>query len=621
MRTKKIILPVILAAFLFAVAFPLQAQDNDAKIKGNFLFGYRMVGTDVAMSKYKEDFNLEDGFRLFNLNMQFTPGEKLQNLFNRFDLRIYNFGGDPFESFGLTIQKFGAYKFQYDRKKSTYFYEDMQTEAGHFYDLHTFDFERISDSGTLKVFLTKNFDFYLNFDKYTKEGESVTTYDINRIEFEFDKPIKEESNSLSVGFDFHGKRYSVLAEGKYLKYSNDNSLFLPEPTDGGAGASYPSYLNFFIINQPYDFKTDSYTVKVNANPFNSLLITGSAQFNNQELNLYFSEGAKGLDYLGNCFEYGYTGDAAFTRAFNLYDADLTWLLFDRLAIVGAFRATDFEQSGSMTIGGTTMDTDIAYDTTAVEGGLQYQFSNSFALTGGYRYEKRDLVGTETVEFMEDTTRNGFFGNLKANLFKGFSLTMDYQNGSYENPFSLIGPTGFNRFRTTAKFMSQGFSISAIYLMNKTESEVFGQTAWESDKNQINFRIGYHGDVIGISAGYSYIDVEHKGDRTIMYPPAWSGGPGSFEWDILYEGTSSLIDGSASFAMSDNLHAGAYLNLYNNKGFWEIKRTMFKGYIEYAFANGVVGQIGYRSVDFKEKLSGANDYKANIIEISFGYRWK
>jgi hypothetical protein len=44
-------------------------------------------------------------------------------------------------------------------------------------------------------------------------------------------------------------------------------------------------------------------------------------------------------------------------------------------------------------------------------------------------------------------------------------------------------------------------------------------------------------------------------------------------------------------------------------------------VEYTFNNGLVSQIGYRYVDFKEKMSGFNDYSANILELSFGYRWK
>jgi len=74
-------------------------------------------------------------------------------------------------------------------------------------------------------------------------------------------------------------------------------------------------------------------------------------------------------------------------------------------------------------------------------------------------------------------------------------------------------------------------------------------------------------------------------------------------------------------LEKNWRIGGYANSYSNKGFWEISRIMLKGYLEYTFNTGLITQLGYRYVDFKEKSSGYNDYKAHIFEISFGYRWK
>jgi len=620
MRSKKIILPVLLAIFVFSLAFSLQAQDENKGLTGTFQFGYRMVDTDGALTKYKEDYNLEKGFRLFNLKLHYTPTEKLQKLFDRLDLTMYNFGGDPFESFGLSVQKVGLYKFQYDRRKSTYFYDDQTLAGGALYDHHTFDFVRYIDSGSLTVNVNKFINVYLNYDRYTKEGNSVTTFDINRVEFEFDKPVKEESKTMAIGADFHIKGYSVLVEGKKGTYTNENSLFLPGVAGGEAGAHYPSSLDYFVINQPYDLETDTFTIKLSANPFNNLIISGSGQWNTQDMSLNFSEGARGTDYLGYNFDNTYQGSGNFERKFSLLQADLTYLLFNKLAIVGAVRYNDFEQSGSMTIGSSTENQDIGYDTIAIEGGLQFSLSSKFAITGGYRWEERELVGLETVEYKDETSRNGFFGNLKADLFKGFNLTLDYQDGSVENPYTLIGPTAYSRFRATAKYRSKGLTLSTSYLTKKSESDVFGQNAWESDRDQFNFRIGYHADTFNVSLGYSTINVQHAATRSIWYPPAWSGGPGTFAWTIDYEGKSNLFDGSVSIAISEDFNVGFYYNSYKNEGFWEIQRSMLKGYVEYSFNNGLIASVGLRSVDY-EGNSGVESYKANIFELSFGYRWK
>jgi len=620
---RKILLSVILSVFVLSLTFPLPAQEKEDNktFYGKFSFGYRVVDTSGADTKYKEDINLDDGARLFNFSLHFTPDGNLKKLLDRIDLNVYNFGGDPYETLGLSVQKYGKYKFQYDRKKSTYFYEDIHEAGGHLYDPHTFSFDRVSDSGMLKVWLGKKAALYMNFDRYTKEGDSITTFDINRIEFEFDKPIREKSTVVAIGLDIHLKGYSFVLEEKIQDYENSNSLFLPGYADGGAGARYPSSFDYFYLNQPYDLKTYTHTFKFNARPFSNLLVAGSASSSEQDMDLTYSEDAGGVSYLGRSFAYSLSGEGNFNRVIELLDLDISYLMFNKLAIIGAVRYCGFDQRGSLSVDGETESTSFNYNTVGFEGGLQYQFSPKFSLTVGYRNEARELEGMETVTYEEKTQRNGGFGNLKLALSQAFKLTLDYQLGSYDDPFTLISPTDFKRFRATVKIRGKQFNASASYLRNDSESKIY-DNRWDSTKTQLNFRIGYQGEKVKLFGGYSLIDVEHKGARTIAYPPTWTGG-GSFLWDILYEGESNLFDASASLNLDNKWKIGAYTNLYSNNGFWEISRTTLKGYLEYAFEGGYITQIGYRFVEFKEKSSdaGFNNYKANILEISFGYRWE
>lgn len=621
MRNKKIFISILLCAFAFSFVSVFPAEEKDKTFSGNFLFGYRMVGQSGAAYKYKEDINLDDGLRLFSFSLQYVPQDNAKKLFDRLDMNLYNFGGDPFETFGLSVHKNGKYRFQYDRKKSAYFYYDLhKVGGGLLYDYHSFDFERVSDSGFLKVWLGDEGHFYLNFDKFSRKGESITTLDINRIEFEFDKPMSEESKELTVGLDFHMKRLSIVLEEKIQDYENSNSFFLPGYTDGGPNARYPSSLNYFYMNQPYDFKSNTHTLKFNARPLDSLLISGSARLSNLDMNLAYSEEADGVTYLGRLFNTSMSGEGNFDREMKLYDLDITYMMFKKLALVGAVRYHTFDQDGSLTIDGEKESLALAFDTLGFEGGLQYQFSPKFVLTFGYRNETRELEGIETATYEEKTKREGFFGNFKWDLARSFKLTADYQRSTYDEPFTLVSPTGYDRLRITARLSLNQFHISGSYLLKTSKSEVF-EDLWESTRNQFTMRAGYHAGKLSFSAGYALIDVEHKGDRTIAYPPSWTGPSGTFLREILYEGKSGLFDASLSFQLREAIKIGGYVNSYVNKGFWQISRTTFKGYLEYLFQKGFIAQLGYRFVDFKEKDSGLNDYKANIVEVSFGYRWE
>ena len=618
---------VLMVALIFSLSLVSLAQeDEESDFKGGFTLGYRTVSTDGQMNKYKEDINLDSGFRLFNLNFHYTPSGALKKILDRVDLYVYNLGGDPFESFSLSAQKYGKFQFKYDRRKSEYFYADMyEIGGGHLYDMHTFDYVRVMDSGMFKYTLNKNITFFLNFDRYTREGESTTSLDINRIEFEFDKPVKEKSTRGSLGIDVHFNRFSFLFEETIIDFENANSYFLPGLEDGGAGARYPSTLSLFYINQPYDLEGNIHSIKATARPFDNLFLSAAVKMFDQDMNLSYWEEAVGTDYSGRDFNYGNSGSGSFNRSINYYDFDLSYLVTSKIAVVGAVRYHSFDQSGTFTVE-SAEGSRIAFNNLGIEAGLQFQPSSALALTLGYRTENRKLDNPEgevpeliTITYEQETRQNGLYGNFIWKPSSAFNMTFDYQRGSTDDPYTLISPSSFNRMRFTAKFKKKSFSTTATYLYTKTNNDV-SLDEWESSRNQFSLRAGFHTDAIKVFGGLSLINIKQNAVRTIDYPPSWYGA-GSFPWIIDYEGKSTLLDASLSWKAAEGWNIGAYMNSYKNTGFWEIDRTMLNVYIEHVFPNGLVGNVGYRYVNFAEAGAPTNDYSANIVELAFGYRWK
>jgi len=622
---------MILFGFIFTGSLRAENKDTDKKetpeFTGSFMLGYRFVdltGTSVE-SKYKEDINLEKGPRLFNVKIHYAPRGDLKKLVDSLDLRIYNLGGDPFESFGLSAVKYGKYELKYDHKKAAYFYSD-RLKAG---DIHTFDFDRVMDSGMLKVWLNKEAHFYVNFDRYTKKGNSVTSYDINRLDVEFDKPIDEKSNEITLGADYSCNLFAVVLEEKIMDYKSTNTLFLPGYIDGGENASYPSAIYYFNLNQPYDIKGNTFVAKVTFKPFKNLLLHGNGQVSNQETNIGYSESSAGIDYLGDTYEYAYTGSGKFKTRIYTANADLTYILSRKFAIVGAARYNKYDQKeATFTIGSETETPFLKYETGEFEGGLQFQPSSKFGLTAGYRFEKRDIKTPDTEPKVEEenltTSNKGFYGDLKMKLFSHLDVTTDYQHGSYDNPFTIMSPSTFNRVRVLLKYNLKKFYANVSYLYNKSTSDVDDEgtetRSWESTKNQSNIRFGYHGDKVKLFAGYGYMSVTRKGDRVIFYPPGWSGAAGSFVWDILFEGKTYLYDALLDVSLRKELGVGGRIDYYQNKGSWALSRLVMKAFLKYEFECGLMGELGYRYVDFKEKKDNLNNYKAGIFEVSFGYRW-
>jgi len=623
MKKKNILCLSLGVVLALSSAASLRAQ---GQFSGDFLFGFRLVDTSGpgADYKYKEDINLRRGARLSNFNLSYQPDNGLKNLFDRLDVRVLNLGGDPYESISVGLQKHGRYQMRYDRRKSNYFYQDLtRTESAGLYDLHIFDFDRVQDSGTAKVRLTKGIDLYFDFNRYTKKGVSTTTLDANRIEFEFDSPVQEDSREVAFGVDARFGRTSLVLEEKFLDYKNENSYFLAGYADGGQEADYPSSLNSFFMNQPYDLSGNLHSLRFSAGPFNRLLLSGSGQIFNLNQDLSYSESASGLNYLNRKFNYDYSGKGRFDRNIQLAELDAHYLLFRRFSLIGAVRFHNFDQTGTFTVDGESESQDIGYKTWGADIGGQYEFSPTLILTLGYRYEDRSLDNLETVDYELDTTKNGFFGNVRWDPMRKLKLTLDYEHSGYENPYTLISPTSYDRLRMTAKYQAGAFNLSASYLWNGTKSDLGYDdlVPFKTSRNQFSLRAGYHAEKIKAFAGYTYLQSKREGERSVEYPPSFAGPGGTFLWEILYEGKGSIFDANLSYDLSERVKLGGYALLYSNSGSYEVGRTTLKAYLEYNFPAGYVAQAGYRYVNFKEELGGYNNYKANILELSFGYRWK
>ncbi len=610
----KIKLILIALLSLSLTGFIIGGTDSDSDFSGSFLLGYRAVdlSANSSLNKYKEDINLEDGARLFNFNLHLIPEGKLKNLFDRFDFVINNFGGDPFESMSISFSKYGKYNFKYDRRKATYFYNDVLLGG----DDHTFNFDRVIDNGSLKFWLSKKMRVFIDFNRYTKKGDSTTTLDISHEEYELDKTVDESSNELSIGVDFTAGKFNFLLMEKIQDYKNGYEVFLPGFSLGeDQSAGNVEELNYFFLNQPYDFRNLTHSLKVTGRPSDNFLLRASFQYSDQNMRLTYSEAADGVAYTGKDLYYAYNGDGSVDRTMGLYDIDISYLLNNKTALTGAVRYHNFDQSGIMTIDESEHDAALKYNTFGIEAGLNFQLSKKLNASLGIRNELRNV----TLDAQEDnaeslkTTRTGLFGNVKFDLSRSFRTTLDYQYGTYKDPFTMISPKDFHRVRFTGKYKASSFFLKGSLLFNKVENNV--DADWYSDKFQVNVRTGLNKKNVYFSLGYGLIDVRHDGTRSL------SGYGVSSPWEIFFQGKSHLIDAYLHLKFSEKVNGGAYINYYLNKGTWELKRVSGSAFLNFNFSNNLISRLAFKYVDYNEVVNGFNDYVARIIEFSIGYSWK
>jgi len=608
----------LVAAFVWA---PLAAADDDG-FDGKIKLGIRSVDVSGSQTKYQEDINLDDGVRLFELRLDWAPTEGESGPADRVELDITNFGGDPFEGFHLGISKVGHYDFRYNRTKSTYFYEDVilpadlaDVRGSTGGDFHTFDFDRVRDTAQFNLHLSPAAKLNVGFERFTKTGDGTTTLDIQRDEFELDKPVSESYDDLNVGFQYAWEKVTLVLEERVRQYDNDYEIFLPGASEG-ENTGNTAQLDYFFLNQPYEIDSNQHTVRLNARPNDRLRIRASAMFQELDLDVKANETSGGTSFSGSPFTTDVQGGSGkINRDGELFDIDASYLINDRVALVGAYRTYSFDQDGTfayddaINVGVWNLDLDSA------ELGVQASLSPVVTLSVGLRYESRDVTrgqntdGTVIEGENESTDHDGYFASLSWRPSKMFNLEAEVENSSYDNPFTLTSPTDRERYRLRGRWHAEnGFYCEGSWVAHRYENNDSG---WNADRDQLTARVGYRKEGLDVSAGYSAIDADRDINQVIFEPDVYA---------VLYESNADFLDARLRYRANENLVFGFDGRLYDNSGTFGIERDDLRGWVEIGFGDGYLVGLSYRTMSYDEDLYNFDDYDADIAELSIGYRW-
>ncbi len=609
---------------LCGAAAPATAQDDgSATFSGLFRIGYRAVDVSGAETKYKEDFNYDDGPRLFDLSFTFLPEPSLRRLVDRIDLTATNLGGDPYETMHLGVRKYGAFDFRYDRFKDDYFYqdvilpvelEDIRASTGG--DFHHFDFQRVRENAALKIDVGPRAVFDFGFNRYTRQGSSTTTLDLQRDEFELDKPLDESLNAYHAGVEYRFDKVTLGVEERVRDFTNVVEIFLPGASPG-ATTTNASQLDYFFLDQPYDYTSHEHVLRATARPTDRWILTGRASLTNLDLDVHASESSGGTNPQGQPFTEQLAGGGDISRDADQFDFDATFMVTDRLAVVGSAYQKSLDQDGRFTFGGEPGTGHWKIDTSGLSAAVQYVITTALTGTAGVRWESRDVdhrilePGADDEESTSETTdHTGLFGVLAWHpAASPLRVTAEIDSSSFDDPYTLASPSDRLRYHVKADYkLTGGFSLNASYLGHTTKND---DADFDAHYDQANLRLAYTAAGLDASVGYGYVDisrrVEHPIDFLSLTP-------------YEYEAQSDFFDGRLRWQATPEWGLGGSFTFYQNDGSFGLSRDDVQVYGEYTFPQRTSLRLGYRNVDYNEDAYSFDDYSADIVEASIGYRW-
>lgn len=626
---------LLLAALLLVGVLPAAAQEasdgaegepTTGRLSGHFNLGFRSVDVGGNHGKYEEDFGYEDGPRLFDFEVDFEPETGARGIADRIELSATNLGGDPFETIRLKVRKHGAYDFRFDRRKSHYFYEDTlvppelaNPRLSNGGDFHTFDFDRIRDTAKLDITLSRQAKLFFGFERFTRKGESTTTIDIQRDEFEFDRPIDESMNEYQAGFQYKWSKATLVVEEVVRDYSNAVEIFLPGFSLGETPDN-ASVLDYYFLDQPYDFTSYDHRARLTLSPNSRFQVTVAGLVQSLDMDVSAEESVQGVGFNGSPFATEGSGEGEVDRDTQLLDVDLSYLVTDTFSIIGRAWSKNFEQDGELdfvTVPGGS-DENVGrweIDTTGAQAGVRWWVGKELTVSGGVHYESRDVKhgwdtdGTVETGDNETTDAEGFFFQGDWRPAHRFNMSLGVDQTSFDDPFTVSSASDRLRARARALFvLGPGRFLLGTYKATRIEND------------KVDFQA----------------DTDQAGLQLVLIQPKWKGlfGVGTIKverdvdqfvssldtvFPIYYEIDSTFLDGHIHYNVNERFAVGTDVRFYDNGGSFGLSRNDLRGYLETTLGR-YTARLGYRTIDYDEDDASFDDYDADILELSIGYRW-
>jgi hypothetical protein len=459
------------------------APSTEQWITGSFDFGYRWVG-DVrgSLPTYRSIVNLGAGPKLTGLD--FTITDPKHRLFDRIDARANAWGGDPYNTAHIDVNKRGVYELRGDYRNIAYFnalpsFANPLAPRG--FDERAFDMRRRSGYMDLELFPGKHILPYLVFERNSGYGHGVETWvqDSNN-SFAVPMLLRDSTNNYRGGVRLEYNRWHVTLEQGGTTYKDDDQASANGANFGDR--TTPILGGTLVLNtltQTYGVRGSSVYTKVlaTASPFSWLDLNGQFLYSEPKTDArYFDTATGNFALLSSLLLYSgqyNIGSSSSNAKHTLVSAGAEIRPFKRLKIIDSFSTNRYNETGAgalteqilLTPGATfpalvsALSTQQAVTNNRQQVEAILDVTKKITLRGGYRYEWGDAtVRAGTL----DQSGSLALGALKRNVglagatirpWQKLSLNVDYEGASTDQNYFRTSLYNYQKVRARAKYQA------------------------------------------------------------------------------------------------------------------------------------------------------------------------
>lgn len=614
--------------------------------------GYRWV-SDVAGNRdvYRSMVNLGEGPKLMRSRLSMRSPLGSCGLFDRLDLSLNNWGGEPYNTMRLELGRMDLYEFRADYRNLNYYnfiptHANPLLGAGKLLGQHSLNVTNRSTDLQLKLFPTAKIRPYVGYSRSSGFGPGFTTYSLTGNEFLLGSTWRYSADDFRGGVELALPRLNVTFEQGYRVLRNDSSnVEGNEP----AGNNPRPFIGQNVVLQNLDRSFHDRTtlpisrVLLKFVPAKSLSITGRYVYATSDTESNFAEVQAGsLVSLDDLLVYRGAGNTFDTRAESPSHTGGFLVEFSpipRLTVSNRFDARSYQITGSALLStvffnassllgptGSSRDvrvsrneeTLISYDRVRNQEEFEFELKNGLFVRAGHRYTRVETTLEHDGEAEEPgpnarLTRQTAIAGLAYRQGRWLHLSLDYENTQTDRVLTRTELLDYSEFRFgwRVRAGTRWSTTGSVSILENDNGQA--DIDFSSHRRNYSFAVSYEAaERLSLNLDYSrnsllsdlFILLPHNLEQDRSLFDERSHGFGGSLGVGIYRG--SRVD----FGYRGVANLGSYpLNFHQPFATVTIplhERMVWRAYWQY---------YGYN-----EKGASLQDYRAHLFTFSLAYRY-
>jgi hypothetical protein len=644
-------LRLALALTLGVAAAPARADVGGYALDGAITAGYRLVDIDGAKDKYREDYNLRSGLRLFDLHADGTAKAPDDTRLDRFHLEVETPGDEPVSHFRLTAADRSLYDLRADFTRSKYFYATPQLferpVAGdvRLDDLHDFNLVRTNGLVDLTVHAPHLPTLLLGYRLYEREGDAVTTVRVPFGDtFLVHAPVDTVTHVGRVGTELRALDTDVFVQQEYRRVDRVHDLGqVRSPV--GVDPRDPSTLTSFRSEQDEHLDVPATTVRLRRTLGDRLDVTGAYFYSHADMGFDVARSRFGTaDVPGLPTHTTAGGGGGATLDSHVADLAAVVRVAERVHLDVSYRYDERSERGTLdeatSLGAIAAVTGDHVRRHSVTGDVQVEPVEGLSLRAGARWAHRDAafstsgqdIGTDTI---------GAIGDVRWRPWSFVDLWARYENVQIDDPFIVPGDPGLgpgvpareialtftNRGTAGVRLTPREWIAVSYQLVSDSRENASFAARSRAFGNSVALSVTPLPD-LSVFASYTRRDLDDRADIRLapLYAPGISLQNGTedvflseLRWDVTRFGQRWSVGWNVAYASSnETLRPRLEPGLAGRK-FFDLDRIDGGAFV--ALHHRIVEPaIEFRLIDYDERVLPANDYRATMLVFKLTKRF-